>query len=122
VSFTSLTSSRIGTFFAHHFTLCANKSNSFVGTEEYLAPEVVAGTSHNATVDWWTFGILLYEMLYGTTPFRGTTRDDTFSNIRKTYIDFPEYYFLLRPFLFKLPLKVFIGISVVAFPKNARRF
>lgn len=64
---------------------------SFVGTEEYLAPEVVAGTGHNATVDWWTFGILLYEMIYGTTPFRGTTRDDTFTNIRKTYIDFPEY-------------------------------
>lgn len=29
---------------------------SFVGTEEYLAPEVVQGTGHNATVDWWTFG------------------------------------------------------------------
>lgn len=31
-------------------------SCSFVGTEEYLAPEVVQGTGHNATVDWWTFG------------------------------------------------------------------
>lgn len=36
---------------------------SFVGTEEYLAPEVIRGTGHNATVDWWTFGILMYEML-----------------------------------------------------------
>lgn len=38
-------------------------TNSFVGTEEYLAPEVIEGTGHNATVDWWTFGILLFEML-----------------------------------------------------------
>jgi protein-serine/threonine kinase len=34
-----------------------------VGTEEYLAPEVIRGTGHNATVDWWTFGVLIYEML-----------------------------------------------------------
>jgi len=33
----------------------------------------------------------MYEMLYGTTPFRGSTRDDTFSNIRKTSINFPEH-------------------------------
>lgn len=38
-------------------------TNSFVGTEEYLAPEVIKGTGHNATVDWWTFGILMFEML-----------------------------------------------------------
>eukprot|EP01124_Arcella_intermedia_P003074 TRINITY_DN11676_c0_g1_i3.p1 TRINITY_DN11676_c0_g1~~TRINITY_DN11676_c0_g1_i3.p1 ORF type:complete len:336 (-),score=69.83 TRINITY_DN11676_c0_g1_i3:106-1113(-) len=59
-------------------------TNSFVGTEEYLAPEVINGTGHNAAVDWWALGILLYEMLYSTTPFRGTTRDATFSNIINT--------------------------------------
>jgi len=39
------------------------RTNSFVGTEEYLAPEVVTGTGHSSAVDWWTLGILLYEML-----------------------------------------------------------
>jgi len=66
-------------------------TNSFVGTEEYLAPEVIKGTGHNATVDWWTFGILMYEMLYGTTPFRGNTRDVTFSNINNKSITFPDH-------------------------------
>jgi len=66
-------------------------SNSFVGTEEYLAPEVINGTGHNATVDWWTLGILLYEMLYGSTPFRGNSRDNTFSNISTQQIRFPQH-------------------------------
>jgi len=66
-------------------------TNSFVGTEEYLAPEVIQGTGHNATVDWWTFGILMYEMLYGSTPFRGSTRDATFSSINKAKIQFPQH-------------------------------
>jgi len=38
-------------------------TNSFVGTEEYIAPEVIEGYGHTSSVDWWTFGILLYEML-----------------------------------------------------------
>lgn len=38
-------------------------TNSFVGTEEYVAPEVIRGQGHSSSVDWWTFGILLYEML-----------------------------------------------------------
>ena len=38
-------------------------TNSFVGTEEYVAPEVISGHGHSSAVDWWTFGILLYEML-----------------------------------------------------------
>ena len=39
------------------------RTNSFVGTEEYIAPEVITGHGHSAAVDWWTLGILLYEML-----------------------------------------------------------
>jgi serine/threonine protein kinase len=57
-------------------------TNSFVGTEEYIAPEVIDGTGHNSTVDWWTLGILIFEMLYGKSPFRGRDRKETFENIQ----------------------------------------
>ncbi|CAI9105241.1 OLC1v1004124C1 [Oldenlandia corymbosa var. corymbosa] len=64
-------------------------SNSFVGTEEYIAPEIVAGAGHTSAVDWWALGILLYEMLYGYTPFRGKTRQKTFANILHKDLKFP---------------------------------
>ncbi|XP_061370920.1 serine/threonine-protein kinase OXI1-like [Gastrolobium bilobum] len=57
------------------------KSNSFVGTEEYVAPEIVSGKGHGFGVDWWSFGVVLYELLYGTTPFRGDNRKETFFRI-----------------------------------------
>ena len=49
---------------------CANlRTNSFVGTEEYLAPEVIAGNGHSSTVDWWALGIFLYEMLVSSLSY-----------------------------------------------------
>ncbi|CAK0783080.1 hypothetical protein CVIRNUC_006275 [Coccomyxa viridis] len=66
------------------------RANSFVGTEEYLAPEVINGVGHGAGVDWWSFGILIYELLYGFTPFRGKKRDETFNNILKRPLSFPD--------------------------------
>jgi len=41
------------------------RANSFVGTEEYLAPEVINAVGHSAPVDWWSFGILIYELVGG---------------------------------------------------------
>lgn len=71
---------------------CINgfRTNSFVGTEEYIAPEVIMGHGHTAAVDWWTLGILLYEMLFGTTPFKGSSRNKTFNNILKHDVTFPD--------------------------------
>ncbi|GAB4835182.1 hypothetical protein Ancab_000091 [Ancistrocladus abbreviatus] len=57
------------------------RSNSFVGTEEYVAPEMVRGDGHEFAVDWWALGVLAYEMLYGKTPFRGKNRKETFRNV-----------------------------------------
>ncbi|CAH9072257.1 unnamed protein product [Cuscuta europaea] len=57
------------------------RSDSFVGTEEYIAPEVVRGEGHEFSVDWWALGVLCYEMMYGKTPFRGKNRKDTFRRI-----------------------------------------
>ncbi|KAM0856171.1 hypothetical protein ACQ4PT_049292 [Festuca glaucescens] len=65
-------------------------SNSFVGTEEYIAPEVITGAGHTSAIDWWALGILLYEMLYGRTPFRGKNRKKTFYNILHKDLTFPS--------------------------------
>ncbi|KAH7300514.1 hypothetical protein KP509_24G066200 [Ceratopteris richardii] len=67
-----------------------NTSNSFVGTEEYIAPEVITGAGHSSAVDWWAVGILLYEMIYGRTPFRGKNRQKTFANILHKDLTFPS--------------------------------
>ncbi|XP_047336405.1 serine/threonine-protein kinase WAG1-like [Impatiens glandulifera] len=56
-------------------------SRSCVGTHEYLAPELVTGVGHGNGVDWWAFGIFLYEMLHGTTPFKGGSKEVTLRNI-----------------------------------------
>ncbi|KAI9679542.1 MAG: serine/threonine protein kinase, AGC [Caeruleum heppii] len=72
---------------------CINnfRTNSFVGTEEYIAPEVIKGCGHTSAVDWWTLGILVYEMLFGTTPFKGKNRNATFANILRDDVPFPEH-------------------------------
>ncbi|KAL8510009.1 hypothetical protein ACS0TY_017005 [Phlomoides rotata] len=59
-------------------------SKSCVGTHEYLAPELVSGNGHGNGVDWWAFGVLIYELLYGTTPFKGSSKESTLRNIAST--------------------------------------
>lgn len=66
------------------------RSNSFVGTHEYLAPEIIKGDGHGSAVDWWTFGIFLYELLYGRTPFKGSGNDQTLANVVLESLRFPE--------------------------------
>ncbi|KAK9101938.1 hypothetical protein Sjap_019192 [Stephania japonica] len=65
------------------------RSKSFVGTHEYLAPEVISGLGHGSAVDWWTFGVFLYEMLFGVTPFKGENNEKTLTNIIKKPLSFP---------------------------------
>lgn len=66
------------------------RTNSFVGTEEYIAPEVIRGNGHTIAVDWWTLGILIYEMLFGITPFKSKSRNATFANILRQDVMFPD--------------------------------
>jgi PAS domain S-box-containing protein len=64
-------------------------TNSFVGTEEYLAPEVLNSTGHTSSIDWWEFGIFIHEMVFGATPFRAGRREQTFHNIIHQPLEFP---------------------------------
>ncbi|CAA7013227.1 unnamed protein product [Microthlaspi erraticum] len=57
------------------------RSNSFVGTEEYVSPEIIRGHGHDFAVDWWALGVLTYEMMYGETPFIGKSKKETFQNV-----------------------------------------
>ncbi|CAN4117245.1 unnamed protein product [Withania somnifera] len=66
------------------------RSNSFVGTHEYLAPEIVKGEGHGSAVDWWTLGVFLYELLYGKTPFKGAGNEETLANVVMQNLRFPD--------------------------------
>ncbi|KAF7818759.1 serine/threonine-protein kinase D6PKL1 [Senna tora] len=86
------------------------RSNSFVGTHEYLAPEIIKGEGHGAAVDWWTFGVFLYELLYGRTPFKGSNNEETLANVVLQSLRFPDIPFvsfqardLIRGLLVKEP-------------------
>ncbi|XP_037436659.1 serine/threonine-protein kinase RHS3-like isoform X2 [Triticum dicoccoides] len=66
------------------------RSMSFVGTHEYLAPEIIRGDGHGSAVDWWTFGVFLYELLHGTTPFKGSGNRATLFNVVGQPLRFPD--------------------------------
>ncbi|CAK7325296.1 unnamed protein product [Dovyalis caffra] len=66
------------------------RSMSFVGTHEYLAPEIVSGEGHGSAVDWWTLGIFIFEMFYGVTPFKGMDHELTLANVVARALEFPK--------------------------------
>jgi serine/threonine protein kinase len=67
-------------------------AKSVVGTSQYMAPEVVRGDLYDGRCDWWSIGIILYECLYGYTPFVCDNRQDTKLRILqfRNHLDFPE--------------------------------
>jgi len=76
--------------FAKRAITRAHHCQSFVGTAEYISPEIINGTGYGPTVDWWTLGILMYEMLYAKTPYKGDSHDDTFNKILSGKLNLPS--------------------------------
>jgi len=67
------------------------KAYSFCGTVEYMAPEVVSRKGHSFAADWWSYGVLMYEMLTGTLPFQAPNRKDTMTQILRAKLGMPGF-------------------------------
>ncbi|ELT94418.1 hypothetical protein CAPTEDRAFT_229226 [Capitella teleta] len=67
------------------------KTFSFCGTVEYMAPEVVNRKGHGTGADWWSYGVLMFEMLTGALPFQGQNRKETMTMILKAKLGMPQF-------------------------------
>jgi Protein kinase domain/Ankyrin repeats (3 copies) len=65
-------------------------AKSFCGSIAYLAPEMLKKLGHTRSVDWYLFGVLIYEMLIGTPPYYTKDRDQLYANIKKGRLDLPK--------------------------------
>ncbi|KAG1252174.1 hypothetical protein G6F68_011908 [Rhizopus microsporus] len=68
-----------------------SRTNTICGTTEYMAPEILLEVNYDRSVDFWTFGILMYEMLTGYTPFRSNNKKKTLDAILKKKLQVPYY-------------------------------
>ncbi|XP_076015821.1 protein kinase C theta type [Genypterus blacodes] len=68
-----------------------SRTSTFCGTPDYIAPEILLGQKYNSSVDWWSFGVLLYEMLIGQSPFHGRDEEELFQSIRTDNPSYPRW-------------------------------
>ncbi|KAG1054032.1 hypothetical protein G6F43_003934 [Rhizopus delemar] len=73
-------------------SLDEQRTDTFCGTAEYLAPEILNQQPYSYEVDYWSMGMILYEMLTGITPFWDENRDEMYRKIREDPLQFPAHF------------------------------
>ena len=81
---------KLADFGAAKYVSGFNNWKGFIGTTDYIAPEVLNKLPYNKQVDWWTLGILIYELLYRFAPFTNPDKEIVYINIKKAKLRFPK--------------------------------
>ncbi|XP_021842212.2 probable serine/threonine protein kinase IRE isoform X1 [Spinacia oleracea] len=89
------------------------QKHAVVGTPDYLAPEILLGMGHGATADWWSVGVILFELLVGIPPFNAESPQKIFDNIMNHDVPWPkipeemshEAYDLINKLLIENPVQ-----------------